>query len=281
VVDLHLISARQRKIWDALNDSATVVVGKKPLVSEVEPRVRARLNITLSATNIGFTATGKAIVADVVPAGFGLVEGSFAPAPTRVISLLDGGKRIEWEFPFPAGIPKTDPKGNPYADQDPTKYFTQFFTYTLVVPELDFGARYFLPSAIADSEADGEFESRSAQTLLESVEVIELPAEYDFPPYPWWLFVAMVGGTLALALVIREARIREMQRALVHPLAQPTQRATARAPPPLPPPGKGIEPPPAALLSRSPSASAVKNAAARGAGRRAPRESDIDPNRKY
>ncbi|HLF06742.1 MAG TPA: hypothetical protein VI893_06195 [Thermoplasmata archaeon] len=237
VVDAHLISLRQRKIWDFLNDTATVVVGKKPLVKDIEPKLRTAMNVTLAATNLGFTATGRAIVADVIPPGFGMVEGSFAPAPTRVVKLFDGGQRVEWDFPFPGGIRKQD------ADTIPTKYFTQFFTYQLVVPELDFGARYFLPPALSDSTADGDFEARSAPTLLESVEITILPAKYDFPSYPWWLFVAMVGATFAIALVLRE------QGRWGSPGLGPLTPSGARTTfPGVPAPGQGIEPPPSAVF---------------------------------
>lgn len=263
VVDMQLISLRQRKIWDFLNDTATVVIGKKPLVHEVQPGQRTPMNVTLAATNLGFTATGKAIVADVVPNGFGIVDGSFAPAPSRIVKLIDGGQRIEWDFPFPAGIPKQNG-----ADMQPTKYFTQFFTYQMVVPELDFGARYFLPSALSDSTADGDFESRSAAPLVESVEIQYLPAKYEFPPYPWWLFVAMVAATFAISLVFRE------QRRWGHAGA-PGPQALGAGIPGLAPPRAGIDPPPTAVLgggaragspswpqiSKPPAADAAKKAA--------------------
>lgn len=199
-VDSRLITLRQQRIWDHMNVTPTPVVGKRPLLIEVEPNASRGVNITLGVTNIGFKEAKRTVLAETIPPGFGYVPGSFAPAPSRSVYLYDGSVRIEWEFYMPAGEKSA-------REDMPSNYTTRYFSYTLVVPELPSGSRYFLPGAQVDTEGDGEFDAHSAGPLIETVRQVTIPGQIYFPEYPWWVFILMMGaGSIASFLLIRRYR---------------------------------------------------------------------------
>jgi hypothetical protein len=203
ILDRNLSTHRQLKIWNYMNETPTLVVGKKPLYIEAEPNATKGVNITVAVTNVGFKETKRAILAETIPPGFGYVPGSFAPAPSKFVYLYDGSVRVEWEFYMPAAEhPVGDTKTNP-----PSRYTTRFFAYSLVIPSLPPSTRYFVPGSQVDTEADSRFDGHSADLLIETVQVYTNPPKIDFPGYPWWVFVVILCiAATASFFIIRKYR---------------------------------------------------------------------------
>jgi hypothetical protein len=194
------ITQRQQEIWDYMNETPTLVVGKKPMYVEAEPNVSKGVNVTIGVTNVGFKETKRAILGETIPPGFGYVPGSFAPAPSRYVYLFDGSVRVEWEFYMPAAT-----KGP--SETAPSNYTTRYFAYTLVVPALPPATRYFIPGTEVDTDANSQFDGHSADMLIETVQTYTTPMKINFPDYPWWVFVIMTATTAVISyFIIRKYR---------------------------------------------------------------------------
>jgi hypothetical protein len=194
------ITKRQQMIWDYMNQTPTLVAGKKPMYIQVEPNISRQVNITIAVTNIGFRETKHAILAETIPPGFGYAPGSFAPAPSRFIYLYDGSVRVEWEFYMPAATPGG-------SDTEPSNYTTRYFAYTLVIPALPPSTRYFVPGSQVDTEGDLRFDAHSADLLIETVQTFTTPMKISFPEYPWWVFVLIIAASAAVSyFIIRKYR---------------------------------------------------------------------------
>jgi len=228
-VDYRLITLRQQEIWDYMNNTPTLVIGKTPMYIEAEPNASKGVNVTIAVTNVGFKEASRAILAETIPPGFGYTPGSFAPAPSRFVYLYDGSVRVEWEFYMP-------PAELGENDNVPSKYTTRYFAYALIIPGLPSSTRYFMPGSQVDTEADSKFDSHSADVLIETVRTYTKPQSYNFPAYPWWVFVVILCVVAVVSfLIIRKYRneleVLRAEHGYVHPRDSPVPRGKAGARP--------------------------------------------------
>jgi hypothetical protein len=163
----------QGTLWDAFKATPVLVVGKVPLWSLLPPEPNQLVTVRVTTTNLAVfddeddvdvDVTAKdALVADIVPAGFALVEGSVDPEPLSVEVLPDGSTRIAWQVTV-AGANVTGLVDGDLAD--PVAYESAFLRYDVRTPDLEPG-RYFLPRATVDVDGDGAVDAHSAEPLVE------------------------------------------------------------------------------------------------------------------
>ena len=160
----------QMALYAYLRAYPTVVVGKLPLWTTLPDRAGQTVRVRIDATNLAIWSTHdvytasvnltSALIADTVPAGWTVEEGSYSVQPTKTVTNADGSETLAWTTPLAAGF-VTDEGASPV----PVDYGNASWSYTLVSPALDSG-NYSMPRAISDMNQTGTADAQSAPVIV-------------------------------------------------------------------------------------------------------------------
>ena len=70
LIDSGYNHTTQDLIWKYQNDNPTIVIGKTPLWSDLALPGESEIEVTLTATNIGFVNASEAYISDIIPEGY-------------------------------------------------------------------------------------------------------------------------------------------------------------------------------------------------------------------
>ncbi len=162
----------QTALYAYLRSDPAVVVGKQPLWSTVNGAAGQTVRVRIDATNVAVWATddtytanvnvSQGVIADQVPAGWTVEEGSFSVQPMSVVTNANGSQTLKWVEALPATQVSTQMNPNV-----PTPYTTVTLFYTLVAPALNLG-NYSLPRATSDMNQTGTADAHSAPVIVEA-----------------------------------------------------------------------------------------------------------------